>query len=137
VSNVSETYNKLYTLFEERASAIVNKHGKTVMSWDDVYATIGPKLRKDSIVHAWRSPTIQANALAAGYRCVSSKGYYLTAGDGVDADVVQSWENFYDAAIPDNELYLGAEACEWGVDSDENNADSIIWPRLAVLADKL
>jgi hypothetical protein len=65
------------------------------------------------------------------------QGLYLTAGDGPNTDFARTWFDFYDAAFPDSPLFLGAEACQWGVGSWAYNADSIIWPRLSVLAEKL
>ena len=38
------------------------------------------------VVHAWRSPAIAEAAVAKGIDVVTSHGYYLTAGDGVDVD---------------------------------------------------
>ena len=59
----------LYAYFEEKATGIARKHGKTVMAWDDVYqkAPAAVQAGKD-IVHAWRSPAIGAAARAASRR---------------------------------------------------------------------
>ncbi|KAH8048538.1 N-acetyl-beta-D-galactosaminidase [Aureococcus anophagefferens] len=84
-----------------------------------------------------------AAAVAAGFRAVSSHGFYLTAGDGVDADLVVEWEHLYDrtsrspSANGSSPLLLGAEAALWGEKIDHRTVDAVAWPRAAVFAARL
>lgn len=158
----------LYAYFEEKATGIARKHGKTVMAWDDVYqkAPAAVQAGKD-IVHAWRSPAIGAAALEDGQSVVTSHGYYLTAGDGVDANFDITWEAIFfrdpsDFSAPPLSLaeprakeakerattgrFLGAEACLWGEGlmptssgsaGGGGNLFSVAFPRAAVFAERL
>ena len=77
---------QLYAYFETKVSEILHKAGKRMMAWDDVFAKAPGAVQQGDVVHAWRSPAIAEAAVAKGIDVVTSHGYYLTAGDGVDVD---------------------------------------------------
>ena len=147
------TVASLYGYYEARAVAIAARAGRTPMAWDEAFADPVARAGLDprrAIVHAWPggSPVTSdprlAAAVAAGFRAVSSHGFYLTAGDGVDADLVVKWEHLYDRdlAAPLGEngsspLLLGAEVAPWGEKIDHRTVDAVAWPRAAVFAARL
>merc|ERR1712127_1123181 len=47
-----------YAYFTDRVSAMAKEQGRRVVQWAEVYANVGTKLDKNSIVHVWRSPHI-------------------------------------------------------------------------------
>ncbi len=77
---------QLYGYFELKISDILHKAGKQMMAWDDVFEKAPEAVQPGDVVHAWRSPAIAEAAVAKGIDVVTSHGYYLTAGDGVDVD---------------------------------------------------
>ena len=141
------TVASLYGYYEARAVAIAARAGRAPMAWDEAFADPVARAGLDprrAIVHAWNGPGGSpvtsdprlAAAVAAGFRAVSSHGFYLTAGDGVDADLVVKWEHLYDRdlAAPLGEngsspLLLGAEAALWGEKIDHRTVDAVAWPR--------
>ena len=149
------TVASLYGYYEARAVAIAARAGRAPMAWDEAFADPVARAGLDprrAIVHAWNGPGGSpvtsdprlAAAVAAGFRAVSSHGFYLTAGDGVDADLVVKWEHLYDRdlAAPLGEngsspLLLGAEAALWGEKIDHRTVDAVAWPRAAVFAARL
>lgn len=146
------TVDDLASSYFVRARAVAANSGFLgAMAWDDVFE----RGARPDIVHAWRGqsgspvhddPWLVA-AARAGVRVVTSHGLYLTAGDGVDADLVVKWQHIYDRDIlaplgphpPANlaRFVLGATACVWGTRVDRDTWHALAWPRLAVLAERL
>ena len=63
------------TYFHRRVQAILHRHGKTMIGWEEI--ANGPGVAKDAIVQAWQTSNVTADATAKGYRTVVSAGYYL------------------------------------------------------------
>ena len=125
------TSAQLQTYFNQRVQALLVKHGKTMVGWDEVFA---PGLARDAVIQSWRGPESLSAAAQQGYRGILSSGYYLDhlqpAGvhyavdplAGVPADVA--------ARI------LGGEACMWSEYVSPETVDSRIWPRMAAIAER-
>ncbi|KAH8059323.1 N-acetyl-beta-D-galactosaminidase [Aureococcus anophagefferens] len=147
------TVDSLYGYYEARAVAIAARAGRAPMAWDEAFSDpVARGLDRARDRPRWNGPGGSpvasdprlAAAVAAGFRAVSSHGFYLTAGDGVDADLVVEWEHLYDRdlAAPLGEngsspLLLGAEAALWGEKIDHRTVDAVAWPRAAVFAARL
>lgn len=131
-----ETAADLQAYFNRRVQAIVKKHGKTMIGWDEV---IHHDLPTDTLIQSWRGPKGLAQAARSGYRTILSNGYYIDllwpasrhyaidpmAGDAADLTPEQQ------ARI------LGGEATMWAELVTPENVDSRIWPRTAVIAERL
>lgn len=61
--------------FHVRVAAILKKHGKTMIGWEEVAAT--GALPKDVVIQAWQTSNATAASVAQGHRTIVSAGYYL------------------------------------------------------------
>lgn len=121
--------------FNKRVLAILKKHGKTMMGWDEIFQ---PDLPKDVVVHSWRGQEALADAARKGYFGVLSNGYYIDlmypASDHYLVDPVPA-----DTTLtPAEQLkVLGGEATMWSEWVSPETIDSRIWPRTAAIAERL
>jgi hexosaminidase len=126
----------LHAYFNQRLLAIVKKHGKMMVGWDEV---LHPGVPKDVVIQSWRGQKSLAEAVRGGYRALLSNGYYLDlnhpaaqhyrmdplggAADGLTAE--------------QKARVLGGEACLWAEWVSPENLDIKLWPRLAAVAERL
>jgi len=61
--------------FHTRVAAILSKHGKTMIGWEEVAAT--GTAPKDVVIQAWQTSNATADSVAKGHRTIVSAGYYL------------------------------------------------------------
>jgi hexosaminidase len=126
----------LQAYFNERLQKIVAKNHKTMVGWDEI---LHPDLPKTVIVQSWRGQQSLAAAAKQGYRGLLSFGYYL------DLMWPAAWhyavDPMSDAAADltpqEKNLILGGESCQWAEWVTPENIDSHIWPRNAVIAERL
>jgi hexosaminidase len=126
----------LQVYFNRRIQTILQKHGKKMIGWDEIFH---PDLPKDVVVQSWRGPKALASIAREGYMGILSNGYYL--------DHILSASQHYDvdplggdaAALSSSEmaLILGGEACMWAEFVNPETVDSRIWPRTAAIAERL
>lgn len=127
---------QLHAYFNQKLQAIVSKHGKIMIGWDEI---LQPDLPKDTVVQSWRGQKSLAEAARQGYRGLLSHGYYL--------DLMQSAAYHYSAdplgggtanlTAEEQQRILGGEACMWAEFITPANIDERIWPRLAAIAERL
>ncbi|TWB34587.1 beta-N-acetylhexosaminidase [Nitrospirillum pindoramense] len=123
----------LQALFTTRVQAIVAAHGKHAIGWDEI---MDGDMPKDVVVQSWRDAESLKKAALAGHAGILSAPYYLDlnwpAGRHYAAD-----------PLPENlpagleSLILGGEACAWSERLSPENLDVRLWPRAAVVAEKL
>jgi hexosaminidase len=125
----------LQTYFNRRLQKIVQKHGKRMMGWDEIFQ---PDLPKDVVVHSWRGSKALAEAARQGYDGVLSNGYYI--------DLIHPASVHYlNDPLPESEALsaeqarhvLGGEATMWSEFVSPETIDSRIWPRTAAIAERL
>jgi hexosaminidase len=126
----------LQAYFNQRLQKILAKNHKIMEGWDEV---LHPDLPKSIVVQSWRGPQSLAAAAKQGYSGLLSSGYYLDlmwpaarhyAVDPLSGDAA--------ALGPDQQkLILGGESCQWAEWVTPENIDSHIWPRNAVIAERL
>jgi hexosaminidase len=125
----------LHTAFNARLFAIVQKHGKTPVGWDEIFQ---PDLPTSAVIQSWRGTAVLAASAKAGFRGILSAPYYI--------DHMKPASSFYLAdPIPANSdltpaqqaLVLGGEACMWSEYAVPGTIDSRVWPRLAAVAERL
>jgi hexosaminidase len=126
----------LQAYFNQRLEKIVAKNHKTMVGWDEI---LHPDLPKTIVVQSWREQASLAAAAKQGYRGLLSYGYYL--------DLMWPAARHYavdpmaDAAATltpeEKKLILGGESCQWAEWVTPENIDSHIWPRNAVIAERL
>jgi hexosaminidase len=125
----------LQTYFNQRLLKILQKYGKRMMGWDEIFQ---PDLPKDVVIHSWRGQTALAEAARRGYDGVLSNGYYI------DLIFPASVHYLNDPLPADSTLtpaeaahVLGGEATMWAEWVTEETIDSRIWPRTAAIAERL
>src|SRR5579864_3767202 len=126
----------LQAYFNQRLEKTVAKNHKTMVGWDEI---LHPDLPKTVVVQSWRGQASLAAAAKQGYRGLLSYGYYLdlmwpaARHYGVDpmADAAA------DLTPQQKALILGGESCQWAEWVTPENIDSHIWPRNAVIAERL
>lgn len=121
--------------FNKKVNAILAKHGKRMVGWDEV---LRPDLPKTIVVQSWRGPTALAHAAELGFEGILSNGYYI------DLNHPASSHYLSDPIPPDSTLpedarkrILGGEATMWSEFTTPEVIDSRIWPRTAAIAERL
>ena len=124
----------LQTYFNQRLLAILKKHGKRMMGWDEIFQ---PGLPKEAVIHSWRGQKALFDAAKAGYDGVLSAGYYIdlleTAARHYAVDPLPANSGLTDAEAAH---VLGGEATMWGEWVGPETIDSRMWPRAAAIAER-
>jgi hexosaminidase len=130
------TNEDLQAGFTRRVQAIVAKHGKKMIGWDEV---MHPDLPRDIVIHSWRGQKSLAQAAGQGFSGILSNGYYLDLMQHTDQHyLVDPLSGAADALPPGQKSrILGGEACEWAELITPENVDARIWPRAAAIAERL
>jgi hexosaminidase len=127
---------QLQAYFTRRVQAIVEKHGKKMIGWDEV---LNPDLPRSIVVQSWRGQKALADAARQGVSGILSNGYYL--------DLMFSAARHYavdplgdgaaDLTPEQQKLVLGGEACMWSEFVTPEILDGRVWPRLVAIAERL
>jgi hexosaminidase len=125
----------IQTYFNQRILKILQKYGKNMIGWDEIFA---PDLPRDAVIQSWRGADSLAAAATKGYRGILSAGYYLdhlrpaSYHYGVDPLAGPAAQ-----LAPDQAAHiLGGEACMWAELVDAETVDSRVWPRTAAIAER-
>jgi hexosaminidase len=126
----------LQSYFNKRLEPIVSKHGKSMVGWDEV---LDPTLPKDIVIQSWRGPDALAAAAKQGFRGILSNGYYLDLGWSAARHYAVDPLSGAATSLSSEEKarILGGESCMWAEYINLENIDSRIWPRNAVIAERL
>jgi hexosaminidase len=126
----------LQAYFNSHLEKIVSKHHKIMIGWDEI---LRPDMPTTIVIQSWRGQASLAQAAKQGYRGLLSSGYYLDlmwpAVMHYDVDPLSG-----DAARlspEEQQRILGGEACLWSEYVSPENFDSRLWPRAAVVAERL
>lgn len=131
--NIANT-DALQAYFSTRVLALVKKHGKQMVGWDEI---LQPNTPRDAVIQSWRGVDSLAIAAKQGNRGILSAPYYL--------DAMKTAETMYLAdplpapgtLTPEQEkLILGGEVAMWGEQITPQTVDSRLWPRTAALAER-
>jgi len=131
-----KTNADLQAYYNEHLEKILTKHHKIMVGWDEI---LRPDVPKTIVIQSWRGQQSLAVAAQQGYRGILSYGYYLdlmwpTAKHYAIEPLSGAAANL----TPEQKaLILGGEACQWAEWVTPENVDSHIWPRNAVIAERL
>jgi hexosaminidase len=127
---------ELQAYFTRRVQALVKKHGKTMVGWDEILTADMPR---DVVVQSWRGQKSLADAARQGVSGILSSGYYL--------DLMHSAAYHYavdplgdgaaDLTGEQKQKVLGGEACMWSEYVTPELLDMRVWPRMAAIAERL
>ncbi len=126
----------LQLYFNQRIEKILAKYGKTPVGWDEI---LDAGLPAGTVIQSWRGAASLAEAASKGFGAILSSGYYLdhlspaSFHYGVDPLGGPAAQLTPDQAA----LILGGEACMWAELVNAETVDSRIWPRMAVIAERL
>ena len=126
----------LQAYFNQRLEKIVSKNHKIMVGWDEI---LHPDLPKNIVVQSWRGQQSLAVAAQQGYRGLLSYGYYLDLmWPAARYYAVDPMSGAAATLTPEQkQLILGGESCQWAEWVTPENVDSHIWPRNAVIAERL
>ncbi|MBE3099670.1 MAG: family 20 glycosylhydrolase, partial [Planctomycetes bacterium] len=134
--NGMKTNEDLQAYFNRRIQAILQKRGRKMVGWDEIFH---PDLPKDIVVQSWRGADSLAEGANKGYQGILSAGYYLdhirTAAFHYNVDPLGGKA----AGLPDEAKarILGGEACMWAEYVTAETVDSRIWPRTTAFAERM
>jgi hexosaminidase len=125
----------LQTYFSTRVQALVQKHGKKTIGWDEVFH---PGVPKDLVIHSWRGQESLAAAARQGYMGILSNGYYIDLMYPASQHYVVDPMEGATAGLTAEEKarILGGEATMWSEFVTPETVDSRIWPRTAAIAER-
>jgi hexosaminidase len=125
----------LQTYFNQRILKILQKNGKRMMGWDEIFQ---PDLPKDVVIHSWRGTKALAEAARRGYDGVLSNGYYIDlAFPTTDHYLNDPLPEGHGLSEAEAAHVLGGEATMWAEWVTPETIDSRIWPRTAAIAERL
>jgi hexosaminidase len=126
----------LQAYFNQRLQKIVAKNHKIMVGWDEI---LHPDLPKTIVVQSWRGQQSLAAAAKQGYSGLLSFGYYLDLmWPAARHYAVDPMSDAAATLTPEEKgRILGGEACQWAEWVTPENIDSHIWPRNAVIAERL
>lgn len=126
----------LQAYFNQRLQKIVAKNHKIMVGWDEI---LHPDLPKTIIVQSWRGQESLAAAAKQGYSGLLSFGYYLDLmWPAARHYAVDPMSGAAATLAPEEKSrILGGESCQWAEWVTPENIDSHIWPRNAVIAERL
>jgi len=128
----------LQAYFNQRLQKIVAKNHKIMVGWDEI---LHPDLPKTIVVQSWRGQQSLATAAKQGYSGLLSFGYYLDlmwpAARHYAVDPMTMPDPATTLAPEEKSRILGGESCQWAEWVTPENIDSHIWPRNAVIAERL
>jgi hexosaminidase len=125
----------LQVYFNRRLLPIVQKYGKKMIGWDEIFH---PGLPQDVVVHSWRGPESLAQTARLGYLGILSHGYYVNlAQPPADYYQVDPLAGAAASLTPEQAArILGGEACMWSEFVTPENIDTRIWPSTAAIAER-
>jgi hexosaminidase len=140
--------------FEQKVTPMVENAGKTVMVWQDIILQGAQFSNKENtIVQVWDdNMTIFSQMIEAGYNIVvsNSNSWYLDCGAGNFVnygvswcDPFKTWLNIYQnpvfTSLSPTELksVVGGEVALWTEQTDDNNVETMIFPRIFGAAEPL
>jgi len=135
------TNEGLYAQFEARYAALLRKHGKQTVGWEEIQQIAGTSPDPAStVVEVWEGNDVLASVVAAGFQAIVSSNWYLNNGG--------DWTKYYSddplsylpkgASPAEKARVLGGEACMWNsAFAAGANMEPTIWPNAAAMAEQL
>ncbi len=126
----------LQVYFNQRIQKILEKNRKTMIGWDEI---LHPDLPSTIVIQSWRGQKSLADAAREGRRGILSSGYYLDhLSPARQHYAVDPLGGEASGLSPEEAArVLGGEACMWTEYVNAETVDSRIWPRAAVIAERL
>jgi hexosaminidase len=133
--NGFKNQDDLQQYFNRRILKFLEKNGKIMMGWDEIFQ---PDIPKNIVIQSWRGQEALAKVARQGNTGILSNGYYI--------DLMQPASDHYAVdPLPANttltaeeqKRVLGGEATMWSEWVSPETIDSRIWTRTAAIAERL
>lgn len=122
----------LQTHFNRRLFAILERHGRQPVGWDEI---LQADLPAGAVIQSWRGTNGLTEAVKQERQAILSAPWYLdhmkTSREMYLADVLPAGLTAAQQA-----LVLGGEACMWAEYVTAETVESRLWPRLAAVAER-
>lgn len=137
--------HELQLHFNARINAMLAKHGRHMVGWDEVLTRALPK---DVVVHLWRTwaGDLAEQADTQGLRTITSQELYLGEQHRfiflfVLLIFFPDWARpvkhyYHQDVVGRSRSRLGAEACMWS-EWASHNVDNRMWPTLLAVAERM
>ena len=132
--NGLKTQDDLQQYFNRRILKFLEKDGKIMMGWDEIFQ---PDIPKNIVIQSWRGQESLVKVAKQGNQGILSNGYYI--------DLMQPASDHYAVdPIPANttltadeqKRILGGEATMWSEWVSPETIDSRIWTRTGAIAER-
>ncbi len=132
--NSLKTQDDLQQYFNRRILKFIEKNGKIMMGWDEIFQ---PDIPKNIVIQSWRGQESLAKVAKQGNQGILSNGYYIDlmfpaaqhyVVDPLPADTTLTAE--------EQKRILGGEATMWSEWVSPETIDSRIWSRTAAIAER-
>ncbi len=127
--------HELQTYFNKRILKFLEKNGKIMMGWDEIFQADIPK---NIVIQSWRGQEALAKVARQGNAGILSNGYYIDLMQPAsDHYVVDPLPANTTLTAEEQKRVLGGEATMWSEWVSPDTIDSRIWPRTATIAERL
>lgn len=132
--NGLKTQDDLQQYFNKRILKFIEKNGKIMMGWDEIFQ---PGIPKNIVIQSWRGQESLVKVAKQGNQGILSNGYYIDlmfpasqhyAVDPLPANTTLTAE--------EQKRILGGEATMWSEWVSPETIDSRIWTRTAAIAER-
>lgn len=130
-------YDRLLEYFVLKVDKIARDLGATPVHWNEVF-TANVAVEPDTVFEVWTDQSQMALIADANFTIISAPSdvWYLDHADNT-WDVMYEYDPISDLSASQTSLVLGGEVAMWGEHVDENNIESIIYPRANSVAERL
>ncbi len=127
--------HELQTYFNKRILKFLQKNGKIMMGWDEIFQ---PDIPKNIVIQSWRGQEALAKVARQGNTGILSNGYYIDLMQPAsDHYVVDPLPANTTLTAEEQTRVLGGEATMWSEWVSPETIDSRIWTRTAAIAERL
>ena len=130
-------YDDLLEYFVLKVDKIAKELGATPVHWNEVF-TANVDVEPDTIFEVWTDQSQMALIADANFTIISAPSdvWYLDHADNT-WDVMYQYDPTSDLSTSQKPLVLGGEVAMWGEHVDENNVESIVYPRANSVGERL
>lgn len=133
--NGLKTQDDLQQYFNKRILKFLQKNGKIMMGWDEIFQ---PDIPKEIVIQSWRGQESLGKVARQGNQGILSNGYYIDLMQPAsDHYVVDPLPADTTLSAEEQKRVLGAEATMWSEWVSPETIDSRIWTRTAAIAERL
>ncbi|MEP6900740.1 MAG: family 20 glycosylhydrolase [Actinomycetota bacterium] len=124
----------LQQYFNQRILKFIQKGGKIMMGWDEIFQ---PEIPKNIVIQSWRGQESLAKVARQGNQGILSNGYYIDLMyPAAQHYVVDPLPANTTLTAEEQKRILGGEATMWSEWVSPDTIDSRIWPRTAAIAER-